>query len=62
MSRKTLRKIRAVARVLAFVAFFFVMGFVGGMETGGSMAVGVIGATVSMGVTVLCAYVGGLFE
>ena len=62
MSRKTLRKIRATARVLAGVAFFSVIGFVGGVETGGSMAVGITGATVSMVFLWLFAYIGGLFE
>lgn len=61
MSRRV-RKIRAAARVLAGVAFFFVIGFVGGMETGGSLSVGITGATVSMVFLWLFAYVGGLFE
>lgn len=62
MNRKTLRKIRIVARVLACVSFLFVIGFVGGMETGGSMTVGVVGATISMAAMWLCGYIGGLFE
>lgn len=62
MSRKTLRAIRKTARVMAFVAFMFMFGFVGGMETGGSMAVGMIGTTVSVAAMWLFAYIGGLFN
>ena len=62
MSIKTLRKIRATARVLAGVAFLLVIGFVGGMETGGSMAVGMIGASVSVTLFGLFSYIGGLFN
>lgn len=62
MSKRTVRKIRATARVLAFVAFLLMFGFVGGMETGGSMAVGMIGATVSVAAMWLFAYIGGLFN
>lgn len=62
MSRKTLRKIRATARVLAGVAFLSVIGFVGGMETGGSLGVGIAGASVSMAFLWLFAYIGGLFN
>lgn len=62
MSKRTLRKIRATARVLAGVAFLLVIGFVGGMETGGSMVYGMVGASISMAFMVLFAYIGGLFN
>ncbi len=62
MSKRTLRKIRATSRVLAGVAFLLVIGFVGGMETGGSMGVGMIGATASLAFLWLFAYIGGLFN
>ncbi len=61
MSKRTLRKIRATARVLAGVAFLFLFGFMGGMETGGPVVVGVIGSVASIAAMWLFAYIGGLF-
>ena len=61
MSKRTLRKIRAVSRVLAGVSLLFVFGFVGGMEMGGPMTTGMIGATISVSFMWLFAYIGGLF-
>lgn len=62
MSRKTLKKIRAVSRAMTAVAFLCLFGFVGGMETGGSVAVGVIGSVLSLAAMWLFAYIGGLFN
>lgn len=62
MSRKTLRKIRTVSQVLAGVAFLLLFGFVGGMETGGSMAVGITGSVASLAAMWLFAYIGGMFN
>lgn len=62
MSKRTVRKIRATSRVLAFVAFLLLFGFVGGMETGGSMTVGVIGSVSSLAALWLFAYIGGMFN
>ena len=62
MSRKTLRKIRAVSQIMTAVAFLCLFGFVGGMETGGSMVVGITGSVASLAAMWLFAYIGGLFN
>ena len=62
MSRKTLRKIRTVSQIMTGVAFLCLFGFVGGMETGGSLIVGITGSVVSLAALWLFAYIGGLFN
>ena len=62
MSKRTVRKIRAIARVLAGVSFLLMMGFIGGMEMGGPLTTGMIGATISVSFMWLFAYIGGLFN
>ena len=53
---------RKVCGVLCAVSLLCALGFVGGMETGGSMTVGVIGCTVSLAGFAIFAYLAGLFQ
>lgn len=46
--------VRNFLRVIAFICIFLSIGFVGGIERGGSIGLGVVCGLACMGVSVLC--------